>query len=212
MKKRRHDAAPNEEWVLMYRKGLSGYRIAELVGRPENTITYHLRIAKASDPTLQSEHDAARPQIQAGKDILENLVRYVQDHGEFPTSKASDPGIRKIGYWIERRRFEASNGIPNDEFHPRLDEALPGWREPQKRLKEDVNWSRKFESLVSYLAAGNDWPRNRTGESEEERAHGRWLGTQRHLRSKGELDPDRHQRLDDTLPGWVEGRKSHKRS
>lgn len=39
----RRGEAPNQEWVLMYRGGLSRTRIAELVGAAAPTVCYHLR-------------------------------------------------------------------------------------------------------------------------------------------------------------------------
>ena len=55
----RRDAAPNDEWVLMYRRGLPGRRIAELTAAPATTVSYHLRLARAADPELRPAH--ARP-------------------------------------------------------------------------------------------------------------------------------------------------------
>ena len=59
MAKWRGDAAPNPEWVLMYRRGLSRKKIAGLTGAPPSTVDQHIALAKALDPDLQSEHAAA---------------------------------------------------------------------------------------------------------------------------------------------------------
>jgi hypothetical protein len=56
---RRQDAAPNDEWVLMYRDGLPGRHIAELAGVPVSTVSYHLRLARAADPELRPAHEKA---------------------------------------------------------------------------------------------------------------------------------------------------------
>ncbi|MDQ0618496.1 hypothetical protein [Arthrobacter globiformis] len=56
MAKTRRDAAPNQEWVLMYRRGLRRARIAELAGVPASTVGYHLRFARAADPLLGEAH------------------------------------------------------------------------------------------------------------------------------------------------------------
>jgi hypothetical protein len=47
---RRRTAAPNAEWVLMYRGGLTRSRIAALTRAPAATIGYHLSVALAADP------------------------------------------------------------------------------------------------------------------------------------------------------------------
>ena len=47
---RRLRRAPDPEWVLMYRSGLSRARIAALVRAEPATIGYHLVIARRHDP------------------------------------------------------------------------------------------------------------------------------------------------------------------
>lgn len=212
MRKRRHDAAPNAEWVLMYRKGLSGQRVADLVGRPVRTVEYHLRLARADDPGLQQDHDEAVGMHPAGVAAMDALIRFVRENGTFPTAGAADPEVRKLGRWLYYRRRESRLGTLHDGYRAGL-AVLPGWDAPgPKRGREDAQWSRKLEGLAAYLQTGNDWPRNGTGEGEEERAHGRWLGTQRHLRSTGKLIPSRAQILDERLPGWVQGRQGGTRT
>ncbi len=56
---RRLRRAPDSEWVLMYRSGLSRAGIAALVGVPPAAIGYHLAIARRQDPGLEAEHRAA---------------------------------------------------------------------------------------------------------------------------------------------------------
>jgi hypothetical protein len=51
--------APDAEWVLMYRLGLSRKRIADLVGAEPATVGYHLVIARRQDPRLEAAHLAA---------------------------------------------------------------------------------------------------------------------------------------------------------
>jgi hypothetical protein len=50
--------APDAEWVLMYRLGLSRKRIAELVRIHPAVVGYHLVIARRQDPGLEAEHHA----------------------------------------------------------------------------------------------------------------------------------------------------------
>ena len=56
---RRLRRAPDAEWVLMYRLGLSRQRIAALVRVPAAAVGYHLAIARRQDPGLEAEHQAA---------------------------------------------------------------------------------------------------------------------------------------------------------
>ncbi len=57
---RKHGAAPNEEWVLMYRGGLTRGQIVKLVGAPVSTVGYHLAAARSTDPVHRSG-SASRP-------------------------------------------------------------------------------------------------------------------------------------------------------
>jgi DNA-directed RNA polymerase specialized sigma24 family protein len=45
-------SAPYQEWVLMYRKGLSRGQIADLTGAAPATVGYHLRLAREREPGL----------------------------------------------------------------------------------------------------------------------------------------------------------------
>lgn len=51
--------APDAEWVLMYRLGLSRKRIAELVRAEPATVGYHLVVARPQDPGLETAHQTA---------------------------------------------------------------------------------------------------------------------------------------------------------
>lgn len=108
MRKRRHDAAPNAEWVLMYRKGLSGQRVADLVGRPARTVEYHLRIARAADPGLQQDHDEAVGMHPAGVAAMDALIRFVRENKTFPTA---GPPIRQSESWVGGCITDAVNPV-----------------------------------------------------------------------------------------------------
>lgn len=54
--------APNEEWVRMYRDGLTAPRIGALTGTPSSTVGYHPPLARAADQQLTT----ARTPAQAG--------------------------------------------------------------------------------------------------------------------------------------------------
>lgn len=56
---RRLRRAPDVEWVLMYRLGLSRKRIAALVRVHPAAVGYHLVIARRQDSGLEAEHHAA---------------------------------------------------------------------------------------------------------------------------------------------------------
>lgn len=94
--KTRRDAAPNAEWALMYRAGLTRGRIAELVRAPASTVGYHLRVAAAADPGLRQEHEAAaarKTMVTApGLERMQQLVALVQETGRYPSTNAESTG------------------------------------------------------------------------------------------------------------------------
>jgi hypothetical protein len=49
------------------------------------------------------------------------------------------------------------------------------------------------------MAAGNDWPRHKKADNEQERTLGI---TQRMKRRSRELDPDKETQINSDLPGW----------
>lgn len=51
---KRGKQAPYQEWVLMYRAGLTRGRMAELAGAAPKTVGYHLSVARTADPELQA--------------------------------------------------------------------------------------------------------------------------------------------------------------
>jgi hypothetical protein len=74
------------------------------------------------------------------------------------------------------------------------------------QAKHDARWEQRFAELSAYRAGGNDCPRHKSPDSEQERVLGIWLHVQRISRREGKLHPDREERLNDSLPGWKEGR------
>ncbi|TSE15731.1 hypothetical protein B1A87_007300 [Arthrobacter sp. KBS0703] len=97
----RQDAAPNPEWVLMYRGGLSRRKIAALAGVPASTVGYHLRIACAADPLLRAAHEeatgngASRVTAQ-GRERMYQLVTMVQETGRYPCRNAESTSERTL--------------------------------------------------------------------------------------------------------------------
>lgn len=58
-------AAPNPEFMLMYRKGIPTSKIAAIAGVAETTVRYHLQIAAHAEPGIRDEHKAALPPSNA---------------------------------------------------------------------------------------------------------------------------------------------------
>ncbi|PNH86118.1 helicase-associated protein [Arthrobacter sp. AFG20] len=203
-------AAPNAEWVLMYRGGLTRSRIAALTRAPPSTVGYHLAMARAADPGLQTAHEnaastRARVSVQ-GVARMRQLVAMVQETGRYPSRTSPATDERSLAAWLERRRHDATAGTLAPAYRDGL-AVLPDWQRPPRPVADEVRWQDRFAALVRYRAAGHDWPRHKTVPSGEEHDLGLWLHSQRQKAHRGDLHPAKAQALDKLLPGWRAGRQ-----
>jgi hypothetical protein len=208
---KRWEAAPNPEWVLMYRGGLTRGQIAKLVGAATSTVGYHLAAARAQDPELQAAHAVAAAQktahaaSAAGLEHMRELVAFIQDTGRYPSRASTVESERTLVAWLQRRREEARDGTLAPAYREGL-AALSRWQTPSRADVEAAHWAERLAALVGYRAAGNDWPRHKAVIEGLEHDLGVWLHYQRAKLHRGELDDSRVQALDRELPGWREGR------
>ena len=202
--------APDPEWVQMYRQGISSPAIAAAAGVGKSTVRYHLQIAAQADPSLRDEHRAAagapgRPS-GAGLRNLENLIALYKTEGRLPSFRSKSPGERKLTVWLQRRRQDADRGALSPIYAEGL-KAIPGWdQQPSRKTRDEARWRQRLAELRGYMAAGNDWPRHKRTDSEQERTLGIWLHIQRMKHRSRELDQDKETQLNTVLPGWREGR------
>ncbi len=194
----------------MYRGGLTRSRIAALTRAPASTVGYHLAIARAADPGLQSAHEnaastRARVSVQ-GLARMRRVVAMVQETGRYPSRTASAAEERTLAAWLERRRHDAMAGALAPAYRDGL-AVLPDWQRPPRPVAYEARWRDRLGALVRYRAAGNDWPRHKAVAVGEEHGLGVWLHAQRQKAHRGELDPAKAQALDEALPGWRLGRQ-----
>jgi hypothetical protein len=203
-------AAPNQEWVLMYRAGLSRARIAELVRVPAPTVGYHLRLAAAKEPGLRDAHKAAAARkttvTTRGVERMQQLVTLVQDTGRYPSRTADSTSERTLATWLLRRREDLRDGTLAQEYRDGL-AVLPGWEGKPRVVAAEERWRELLTTLVAYRAAGNDWPRRKALVTREEHELGVWLHIQRYRARRGDLDPQKVEDLDAAVPGWRTGRR-----
>lgn len=65
--------------------------------------------------------------------------------------------------------------------------GLPDWQTPPRADVDEARWQDRFERLIAYLEAGNDWPRHKAVITGEEHELGMWLHLQRSRLHRGEL-------------------------
>ncbi|QYF88497.1 helicase associated domain-containing protein [Arthrobacter sp. PAMC25284] len=209
---RRLRRAPDAEWVLMYRRGLTRARIASLVRVPAAAVGYHLAIARRLDPGLEVEHQTAAGIAPAPRPSPMDLARmdevivWVSARGQWPKSKAPARDERALAQWLFRRRREAAAGILHSIYCDGLAQ-IPGWADNRRAAADEARWLHRLTQLAAFRDDGHDWPRHDDFDSEQEHILGVWIHTQRYTHRRGELDPVKLKLLDDTAPGWQTGRK-----
>jgi hypothetical protein len=213
---RRLRRAPDAEWVLMYRLGLSRARIAGLVGAEPAAVGYHLAIARRQDPGLETEHQAAASAAAVPSPSAADLVRmdevigWVTAHCRFPVGRAADRDERSMARWLTRRRRDAAHGALDPAYRDGL-ARIPGWLENPKEVADAARWHDRLAQLAAYRQEGNDWPRHQGPGSKHEHTLGVWIHTQRYTCRRGSLDPVKVRLLDDMVPGWQTGRVACRR-
>ena len=203
------DAHP--EWTLMYRKGMSRKKIAELARVKASAVAAHLAAVKAADPALKTEHRAATAAgtsyAAPGLKRMYQLLAMIDATGRYPSRNAEDKAERELAQWLRRRRRDADAGILHPVIAAGLS-VLPDWRRRPREVREEQQWQDHLQQLAAYRAAGHPWPRTTPGIPGPEKELGGWLRGQRYKFRHGDLTPDRTDALDAALPGWRAGRKA----
>lgn len=201
--------APDAEWVLMYRLGLSRKRIAELVGAQPATVGYHLVIARSQDLELEAAHLAAagtKPgPSPAGIARMDDVIAWVSAEGRFPRDRSTDKSERSMARWLSDRRREAAQGILHRAYGEGL-ARVPGWDWNPRAAAEKARWHRRLAQLVDFREEDNDWPRHKNCDSEREHTLGVWVHAQRQKHRRGNLEAEKVKLLDATVSGWQAGR------
>jgi hypothetical protein len=126
---RRLRRAPDAEWVLMYRLGLSRPRIAALVRAHPAVVGYHLVIALRQNPELEAEHHAAAGAgtipSPSGVARMEEIIAWISAAGRLPRDHAEDKAERSMARWLSVRRRGAAEGTLDPAFRDGLAQ-VPG--------------------------------------------------------------------------------------
>ncbi len=203
--------APDAEWVLMYRHGLSRKRIAALVRAEPAAVGYDLAIARRQDPALEAAHQAAAGgapiPYPSPKDLarMEQVIAWVLAEGRTQAWRSADKEERSMARWLTARRREAAAGTL-DRAYNNGPATVPGWQQNRRESEDEARWHRRRTQLAAYREEGNSWPRHHDYDSVREHTLGVWIHTQRYKHRRGELDPVKSKLLDDTVPGWQTGR------
>jgi glycine/D-amino acid oxidase-like deaminating enzyme len=125
--------------------------------------------------------------------------------GRLPSTKSPSARERALATWLTRRRQDHDQGTLSPTYSDGL-KQIPGWEQRTRKTNDEARWNRRLHELTAYITAGNDWPRHKRTDTEEERVLGMWLHIQRMKYRRDELDQDKEAQLDTLLPNWREGR------
>jgi hypothetical protein len=203
--------APHPEWVQMYRQGLSTRKIAALAGVGQTTVRYHLAIAAAAEPSIRADHRNATRKTPttritpAGLQNLHDTIALYKAEGRLPSTKSPSARERALATWLTRRRQDHDRGTLSPTYSVGL-QGIPDWEQRTRKEGDEARWNQRLQELTAYMAAGNDWPRHKRTDTEDERVLGIWLHIQRMKYRRNELNQDTEAQLDRLLPSWREGR------
>lgn len=195
----------------MYRQGLTTTQIAATAGVGQSTVRYHLALAAAAQPSIRDDHRTATrpPQVTrvtaAGLQNLNDTIALYKAEGRLPSTESPSERERALAVWILRRRQDNDRGILSPTYQQGLQE-IPGWEQRTRKSDDEARWNQRLLELGAYMAEGNDWPRHKKTDTEEERVLGMWLHIQRMKYRRRELDQDNEAQLNAMLPAWRIGR------
>ena len=202
--------APHPEWVQMYRQGLTAPQIAATVRVGKSTVRYHLAIAAKAEPSIRDEHrnaSRAAPENRTTETGLRNLrdtLALYRAERRLPSTKSPSARERTLAIWLLRRRQDHAQGTLSPTYSKAL-QTIPDW-ELTRTSKDEARWNQRLHDTTTYMAAGNDWPRHKNTDTEDERLLGTWLHSQRIKSRRTELPRAKEDQLDTLLPGWRNGR------
>jgi hypothetical protein len=195
----------------MYRQGLTTTKIAATAGAGQSTVRYHLAIAAATEPSIRDDHRNAThppPVTRITGDGLRNLnntIALYRREDRLPSSSSSSARERALAMWLTRRRQDHDQGTLSPVYDDGLQE-IPDWEQRPRKDNDEKRWNQRLQELTAHMAAGNDWPRHKRTDTEEERLLGMWLHIQRMKYRRRELARDKEAQLNTLLPGWRDGR------
>jgi hypothetical protein len=107
--------APDAEWVLMYRLGLSRQLFAALVRVPPAAVGYHLATARRQDPGFEAEHQAAGGRLvshPSPKDLarMDGINAWITAERRPPIGRSAHRDERSMARWLSARRREEAKG------------------------------------------------------------------------------------------------------
>lgn len=105
---------------------------------------------------------------------MEEVIAWVTEAGRLPRGRSDYQAERSMEAWIRQRRSEAAAGTLHPSYRDGL-ARIPGWDSNARTAADEARWQARLVELVRYRAQGNDWPRHRAYETEQEHALCVWI-------------------------------------
>jgi superfamily II DNA or RNA helicase len=130
------------------------------------------------------------------EEAFERLCEYVEREGNALVPRKHVEDGFPLGDWVKGQRVEFGRGKLDPERERRL-AALPGWTWDAR----EEAWNKAFDRLSEYVKREGDAFVS-TGYVDDGFRLGQWVAVQRRNYAKGELGPEREERLAG-LSGWA---------
>jgi hypothetical protein len=195
----------SSEWVLMYRKGLTAARIADICHVHPQVVTRALGWAKRREHALEEEHLSNAPKSSSVSPRwakrCQELALFAEQNGRMPFAKGHGASESSLGRWLAKQRTGAARGDLHQEKRRAL-AAAGAWEATPRSQSDARRWEERLGGLAAFWASEGRLPSYRRPSSETERLLGTWLHSQRQQASNKQLTADKRQSLQDHVPGW----------
>lgn len=207
-----------EDWVRLYREGVTCAGIAQLC-EDEDILVILRTVAesKERDATLEADHLANRlgaaEEVQAYK-VPEKSLRpswqaraaqlkeFVDGHeGRMPRQRGGDETETALGRWLHAQRGKVAKGTLTTAQRLVL-ESIGDWDSDRRAKRDELSFPARVREVTAFRARHKRWPTYMTRNDPDERALGVWLHTLRLADRDGRLPATTSAALDRHLPGW----------
>lgn len=131
---------------------------------------------------------------------LQELIAQYKKLEKLPSQTSKDVEEERTGCWLTEQKIRKRNGVLSSERERKLTLAIPGWD-----IGHEGVWDVALQKLVKQYNLMGRFPREDSDNLDEKRA-AQWLRHQRAENKKGELLPERCEKLTSAIPGWEVGR------
>jgi hypothetical protein len=194
-----------EEWLLMYERGLSPERIAELCRTKLRNVQYitssrdrrdraffDRRLVLHDQPSLPRQ----RPRL-TWQQSYDNLAWFVDTMGRLPSQLGSTWERQCHGFLYLQRKLHRTGSLTAEQVQ--LLDRIEGWFVPGRAPD---HWQQRFDAYLRFMEEKGHQPRSDAPNGTAERVLRIWLWSQRRRVRNGTMPNERIQLLDANIPQW----------